>query len=106
MPCSLAALPGACPGEVASYPGFIETLLLIFNPESNLGTHDIAFGVEDNANQDSIYRAILISGKEGWASQRGKVDKLRMLSGGRLIAVIFLVNGDKAVASFAQMQCE
>lgn len=76
------------------------------NTESNLDTHDIAFDVGENSSSESTFRAILVSGNQEWASQKKRVEGLKMLQGGRLIAVIFLINADEAATAFARVQCQ
>lgn len=70
--------------------------------ESNLDTHDVAFSLGETSHHESTFRMILVSGHEGWSSQSERIERLRMLNGGRLMAVICLLNGDKAATAFAQ----
>ena len=76
--------------------------------ESNLDSHDIAFEVTgDDNGKDSMFRAILLSGNEGWSPQRTRerIERLRLVSGGRRLAVIFLLDGEDAEDTFAKLQC-
>lgn len=74
--------------------------------ESNLDTHDIAFDVGQSSSAESTFRVILVSGNQEWASQKQRVERLKVLQGGRLLAVIFLINADEAATAFARVQCE
>jgi hypothetical protein len=74
--------------------------------ESNLNTHDIAFDVGESSTSKSTFRAILVFGNHEWASQKKRVERLKMLQGGGLTAVIFLISADEPATAFARVQCE
>lgn len=74
--------------------------------ETKLETHDISFPVKIQGGI-AVFRGILVFPKDVGTSQtKERLERLRLLDGGRSVFVVLLLDGDSSMASLTKLQME
>jgi hypothetical protein len=73
--------------------------------EQVLDGHDVAFPLS-GAHGGQLYRVLLLTAVEWIVDGKERVQRLSHLDGAKNVVIVFLLNSDKPMVAFSQLQKE